>query len=728
MPKADPAENLPLNRNTLVTGDEKKVTIAYNDEDADSHDGGGKVGGYGGTDNAHARQSFVATMWNPMNDDDKLRFNQRRLIQLCVGIFLGVTSGSAYAFGVFSNRIKASAGFSQSDMTTITTVGSLMNGFTFPAGVLYDYAGPQYVLGVSTFVSCSGFILLALIFQNIVEPTVYSVAIANGLTNWGSGFNDCGSMMTNLFNLPINRGEVLVIQKTFFGLGSTYLSLAFDGFFGASDNYLGYCIFVCIFVFVSGCIGTAITRLPKYKRTTLDLKRIAKLDPIHQELERQQEETSFELFHNPRLVDRRRLNAGVTCLFFTLIFFSTFSIVKAYVEIPTSVVTGLTVLACVCLVSFFVMVLPCELPAFFDYEFLPDLHPPEELVDKPKPHHNKPPESSRDRDDTHSNATREYAVTAPILENHDDNVNGSGLGHEDGRHEEGRASSFLPQRASVAGNSAPIALPEGVDVTVIPSVKTGFSKNILQPIIWCFWLSGFAMFGSNTVLVQNLTQVFTAANDGVYDKSLNSLIVALTGVGSAVGRLTIGFLETYNHRRNALLREEQLVYKAKLDAGLIKPDEKGTTAVDMSPLYHRWNSSILTVFPICPATMLACAVLLTFCPVGSFAVIYFVSGVAMGMFLACFALGIREIFSCDVAKHYNFVGTAGMLSSVLLNRFMFGMWYDKETEDSKAADGVSCKGTACFSGSFLVLAGLCGMAMCSCAFIVFRWWQIRKTF
>eukprot|EP00744_Colponema_vietnamica_P010631 GILI01015005.1.p1 GENE.GILI01015005.1~~GILI01015005.1.p1 ORF type:complete len:619 (+),score=124.20 GILI01015005.1:111-1967(+) len=618
-----------------------------------------------------------------------------------------MTAGSSYAFGIFSNKIKASAGFSQSDMTTITTVGSLLGSFTFPAGVLFDFAGPQYVLGVATALSCLGFIMLALIFQDVISPSVYSVAAANGLTNWGAGFTDCGSLMTNLFNLPISRGEIMIIQKTFFGLGSTFLSLCFDGFFGATDNYIGYAAFVCVLIFVTGSLGAAVTRLPKYKRTTRDLKRIAGLGPVEREQERLVEERTFELFHNPRLVDRRRLNAGVLCLFVTLVFFSLFSIIKAYVSIASGVLTGLTVLACLCLLSFFVMVAPFDLPAFFDFAFLPDLHPPEELEDKPSGKGASGPQRSAFVESNNDARTVVVMVDDNVQEETND----------------GRTSAFLPQRASIAGNSSPISIPQAVAPSTIPSISTGFGTNILQPIIWCFWVSGFAMFGANTVIIQNLSQIFTAANGGVYDKSLNSLIVALSGIGSACGRILIGFAEMYLHRRNAILREAQLVHQAQLGDGA-----GAASTVDMTPIYHRWDSSVVFLMPLCPATMVVCALLLVFCPVDAFPVLFFVCGVAMGGFLATFALGIREIFSVDVAKHYNFVSSAGMLSSVLLNRIMFGMWYDREVENHPAPDGVTCSSSACFSGPLYVLSGLNLMAIGSSFLIVYRWRNVRRTF
>lgn len=693
-----------------------------------------------------SRESFAASLWHSMNDHNKIAFNVRRFVQLFAGVLIATCGGAFFSFGIFSNKIKETARLSQSDMTTITTAGTLVGCFTFPAGVLYDYFGPPPVLVLCTVCFCSGFSLLALIFKEVITPTVYSVSVANALIGWGIGFMDCGTILTNLFNFPINRGEVLIIQKTFLGLGSTFLSLIFDGFFGASENYIGYAVFVCLFMLVGGTFGTIVTRMPKYKRLIIELKRIEKLDdPILKEQERLVEERTFELFHNPRLVDRRRFNAGVTCLFATLLFFSSFSIIKTFIDIPTNVLTGLTVIAIGCVLSFGIMAVPFNLPAFFDYEFLPDLHAPEALVDKPANEQEEDEKNSegeisgseRDRQPLVKNEKRKPTKSSsPIANNNNSEYDCIDAGVEIS-YDEGRASSYLPQRASVAGNSAPIAVPEGLNPDAIPSVSTKFLESIKDPIIWCFWLTFFAMTGANGVLNGNQAQILTAANGGLFDQKLNSLTVALYGIGSACGRIIVGMLETLFHRRNAILREKQLVWLAEngVDTndvetleGAVNNENVLNDKPNMIPIHHRLNSSVLCFLPLPPLVLGASSILCAVLPVQSYPALFWIAGASYGSSLSLTILGVREIFSVDVAQHYNFVTAAGMLASVLLNRLMFGMWYDDETKSHLAADGISCAGYSCFADSLYVCAAICFCAVFSSAFVTVRWWKIRQTF
>lgn len=698
---------------------------------------------------ASSRKSFAASLWERLAPPEKDAFNRKRFIQLVAGMLIACCGGSSFAFGIFSNKIKETANLSQSDMTTITTAGFIFNGFTFPAGILFDLLGPQYVIGSALVLSCSGFALLALIFDGIVPASVYSVSIANALTNMGGGFTDCGSLMTNLFNFPTSSGEVLIIQKTFFGLGATFLSLIFDGFFGASQNYIGYAVFVCLFTFAAYSFGAAVTRLPPYKRTTRDLKRIAASgDPALQEAERVMEEQAFANFHNPRLVDQRRLNLGVTILFGTLIFFSSFSVAITYVDISQGVLTGMTVIACVFLASYSLMALPIRIPRFFDYEFLPDIHAPESLVDRPEDEEDDngadghgaanevregllsgdsmDVESRCDANNSMASASHggEYSVNT--------SATGSKAADADGDDDDGAGVIYAAgggsgstrkteTRRSVAGG-APIAVPEAVAVNAIPSLETGFLKNLTGPLLWCFFVTAFAVTGANAVLLSNFPQIIIAANEGLNDAKANSLAVALAGIGSALGRIFAGYAEIFFQRRNALLRERQLRWAA----GHREEDE---TEPDMRPIYHQWNSSVAMCIPISPAIIVVCCIAFTFLPVSVFPPVLCLFGIGVGSYFGLAALTVKEVFTVEVGKHYNFIFVASMISSVLLNRVMFGEWYDAETkEHTSPHDGVSCEGYACFLRALYVLAGLGCVAMMSSSYIVYGWWQIRKRF
>ena len=663
----------------------------------------------------NGRRSFAATLWNPMSDEERRLFNRRRFIQLVFGIFMGVTIGVQYAFGVFSNNLKVRAGFRQSDMTTITTVANCLFAFTFPAGVLFDYAGPTPVLLLSMTFGVTGFILLAMIFAGVIEPTVATVAIANGLPNWHAGFLESGTLLPSLFMFPTNKGEVVILQKTFFGLGSTFFSLSFDGFFSANEDYQGYCLYTAAIILVAVSAGALVTRLPAYKRTQRELNAIAKMSPIDAERAKMMEEQSFEMHHNPRLSDRRRLNFGVTVLLTTVVFFASLSFIKAFITIPSNAIMMLTFVAVGCIAAFSIMLVPRPFPAFFDYEFLPDIHPPEELMDRPDAskavngHSKNDPllkdivtdgtGSTLNDERAHSLDTRRAGGSA-IGQNEersnstiggDDSGAGrynhgspsiGGYGRSFGGDEvaDGRASQFMAKRQSIAGGSM-IAIPKAVSPMAIPSITTKFTESIRSPFLWCFWFTAFAIMGTNFVFVNNITQIYVALNNGEFVKSSNSLNVALIGIGSAIGRISAGFAETYLHRVNAIHRDKQLEYLAKQEMGALTADD---VAPDMTPVYHRWNASVVMAIPLSPLVVGLMCLAVLFVPPAALGVVLIVFAAFVGLFLGLLALCIREIFSVDVAKHLNFVLSAGMFATVLLNRLMFGGWYDEEFDRQTA--------------------------------------------
>lgn len=698
------------------------------------------------------RGSIAANYWGTLNDENKQRFNQRRNLQLAVGILMGVTAGSQYAFGIFSHQLKVSANFSQSDLTTVTTVGTVMLTLNFPAGVLFDYAGPQYVIFSATVLSALGFAIFALIFRGLIDSSVANVAVANGLTNFGVGFLDSSAVMTNLFNFPISRGEVLIIQKTFFGLGSTFLSLSFDAFFKSSQDYVGYSIFVCLLVIVTGGLGAAFTRLPDYHTTSLQNKWIATAPAAAAQLKREMIQWSFELHHNPRLIDRRRMNFGITALFIILILFSALTLTKAFVTLERNTMLGLTLVALLFLLSFFLMCLPITFPAFFDYEWLPDLHPPEELIDKPNgtepddenvdyliadnPEDEEIPNvsSESEKETERSSLAQPRAsieaarddgravVTIKVHRMYHDNTND----FEKKRNMKKPSSPTSPdspllnRKVTTASIHSDIALPKALDPSVIPTVNTTFVQSLKHPLIWCFWFTYFALQGTNIIIVQNISQIYTAANFGEYDDTKNSLHVALMGIGNALGRVTAGFTTIFLHRWVTMLKAHQLE----------AAEMEGSTELPKPP-YHKLFASVVSFLPLSPAVYGIVCVMLIIAPPSTLFLFFFLGGLSMGFYLALIALAAREIFVNDVMKHFSFIVSGGVVASILLNRVMFGMWFDIEQNEHPhlETDGsTSCAGTVCYQSSFLVLVGINLLATFASIYIVFKWWRIRRAY
>ena len=223
-------------------------------------------------------QPAVDTVPLPPPQEYITAFNRQRFAQLAIGAPIAMCVGVTYSFGLISNFMKVNYNLTQGELTTISTVANLMGMFSLPGGMLFDYIGPQYALDAAVVLTTSGFVVLALVFSNVIAGSVALLAFANGLTWWGTGFMDVGSLMTNLFSFPLTQGEVVIVQKTFMGLGSTFLSLIFTAFFADGNHYVGYCTFVAIMVFAIVGLGASITRLSPYKRTTVIQKRYTKAE------------------------------------------------------------------------------------------------------------------------------------------------------------------------------------------------------------------------------------------------------------------------------------------------------------------------------------------------------------------------------------------------------------------------------------------------------------------
>ncbi|KAH9599022.1 Nodulin-like [Trypanosoma melophagium] len=157
--------------------------------------------------------------------------DRRRFVMLVAGIFTATGISAHYCFALISDYLKNRYHFGQADLTIISTVGTSAGAFSFPAGVVFDYLGPSAALGIPCVIGASGFLLMGLTFSSYIEGTVVLFSIFYGIIYFGASSMDTGSLMTNMLNFPRDRGAVVVLQKTFNGLGSSIMTVWFISFF-----------------------------------------------------------------------------------------------------------------------------------------------------------------------------------------------------------------------------------------------------------------------------------------------------------------------------------------------------------------------------------------------------------------------------------------------------------------------------------------------------------------
>ncbi|CAD2213979.1 Major Facilitator Superfamily, putative [Angomonas deanei] len=120
----------------------------------------------------------------------------------------------------------------------IYTCGAAFGMFVLPFGVLYDFFGPRPGIAIATTMMLAAELCLAFCFKGMIDPTPTKVAILYGLMSWGCYALDVTVLPAVLTHMPRDRGQPTGLLKTFSGLGASFISCLYRGFF----NRTGYTI------------------------------------------------------------------------------------------------------------------------------------------------------------------------------------------------------------------------------------------------------------------------------------------------------------------------------------------------------------------------------------------------------------------------------------------------------------------------------------------------------
>jgi MFS family permease len=595
---------------------------------------------------------------------------QRRFLQLAAGVWVAIAVGSGYAFGIVSNELKDRFSIGQAGMTTISTVGYILGSFSFPGGISQDYFGPRPTLAFGGLCCSTGFLLLALTFWGAVPGSVPLLSTAYGLINMGNGWSDQGALLTNLFVFPINRGDVIALQKTFVGLGSSLMALWYSGFF--SKHYGEFCLFLSIFALTVSLFGSAIIRLPPYQLTNRERKQRSPISDAEAN-----ELRLWEELYYTKKPPAWRMRISLISLLVTFIVVTAMSVTRAFVPLSAETHLIISIFTVFCVLSFVLMfafpesgrVASCCSSCDDALERGSDSA--EGVVDPEKasltfdPSHEEEsagqPNESTPLD---LNRCKRYAST------------------------DGLANSFTPQLSlqSPSGlEPRPLLIPEslpetplkpetGASNTAVESehqYPNSFMKNLRsEPIVWLIWSWNFLTEGAGLVLFANAAQIYRSINGNVFDEDYNAFCVAMVGIGGAVGRIAAGKIDN-------LLRA------------------------------HGMHCTIF--FPLPPATIAISLVGFLVLPSLAAPFLFAFASFGFGICQAVKVLGSRLMFRQDVGKHYSFFSTATMVGIILFNRLLFGEMYEKEARAQQLSP--FCSGIMCIAVSFGVMIGLCAIGV-----------------
>ncbi|KPI86100.1 putative protein associated with differentiation 4 [Leptomonas seymouri] len=211
---------------------------------------------------------------------------------------------------------------------------------------------------------------------------------------------------------------------------------------------------------------------------------------------------------------------------------------------------------------------------------------------------------------------------------------------------------------------------------IAPQYQTPFLRNLLSMNLWALWWTTFCIIGSVGVIMNNASFIFGAlAGERVSDET-RTLLTVLNGVGSASGRLLMSYFEAWSQKRPAEKR-------IPITIALFFP----TTSVIIT----------IILFLTLPKPVLPLP--------------YAIAAIGNGFLAASTILVTRTIYAKDPAKHYHFCFLATAVSSIALNRFLYGEWYTVQAE--KLGTSLICTHRNCVQMPLLVLLGLASSAFLS---------------
>ncbi|CAJ1010317.1 putative Nodulin-like [Leishmania naiffi] len=614
---------------------------------------------------------------------------------LMAGVYVGLAISSTYGFSIFTEHLRNKYSFNQADITTISTVGNCCGYLVFFAGMIFDYAGPKVLFPIAGTLGFLGYLLFGLAFDDVItskskEVALIQFCIFNAILYFGCPAMDVATLIPLMVNFPLERGYMVIIQKTFSGLGTSVLMAYFNGWFlnleaKNASNYSGYAYFVGAQILFCSLLGCYFIDATPYMPCQFRRKRLTK----EQAAERQDTLTIYGKQHAPA----RRLYIGCFLVGVNLIFLAISSIVTGYVPIKKSGYIAISVLAVGLLALFSLMALPIQFLGRYP------------VVKKRHPHFpslgysDDVPEEGTETD---ASSKIGAAGNGQMEEAEVDNSNGAsreptmGQNPTDQRRAGGVGSTneadinamtvagsneiatemhsckenepASPQKADAPEGEEVAAPAPQTNVTGVPQYYQSFWRNLLTIDLWLFWISFFGMWGTGTVMQMNAAQIYRSQNFGVYDQSRLALYVALIGVGSAIGRITSGILDMWLIRRKA----------------------------------HSTNEILTTTFlPVGAVLLFISYLLFAVIPAEGLVLPFLLGSMGTGMGWGLGALSVRIVYARDIGKHYNFMYSSGFVSTIVLNRFMFGGMFDKEA--SRLATAPNCNQPSCVRNQMFIL-------------------------
>ena len=180
-------------------------------------------------------------------------------------------AGSPYAFSVYAPQLRDQVNCTQRDIQNVGAIGNLGLYSGILAGICFDAYGPAITMSIGAFLSLGGYLLLWAAVTRRIAPTVSILALSSFISSHGSSWLDTTAIASTVRNFPHDRGRVLGLMKSLFGLSASILTLIYSNVY--KPDVISFIMFMAIIVSaVTGLASVGLRLTPVARATALTSK------------------------------------------------------------------------------------------------------------------------------------------------------------------------------------------------------------------------------------------------------------------------------------------------------------------------------------------------------------------------------------------------------------------------------------------------------------------------
>lgn len=185
-------------------------------------------------------------------------------------------AGTSYAFGVYSSDLKSRLHLTQDEIQLVGAMGNVGLYLTFFSGLAFTAFGPHVASVAAVVLTLVGYLMMAGVAGGILPGSTGLLCVAAFIWSNGSSWADLVSISVQTRNFPHDRGLILGVLKSFFGLSATIFTVAYDAMFpGSASSFLLFlAIVVPSLLLVTGLTQRFVTEKHATRLTMAEVRRV----------------------------------------------------------------------------------------------------------------------------------------------------------------------------------------------------------------------------------------------------------------------------------------------------------------------------------------------------------------------------------------------------------------------------------------------------------------------